>query len=67
METIKVKGMSCQHCVQAVTKALNGVEGLENVQVDLDSGQASYDKDESVDTETIKAAVKKAGYEAEDS
>jgi len=67
METINVKGMSCQHCVQAVTKALNGIEGLKNVQVDLDSGQASYDKDQPVDTETIKAAVKEAGYEAEDS
>ena len=65
MVTIKVKGMSCQHCVQAVTKALNGVEGLENVQVDLDSGQASYDKVKPVDLETIKAAVKEAGYEAE--
>lgn len=67
METIKVKGMSCQHCVQAVTRALNGVEGLENVQVDLDSGQASYDTVKPVDLETIKAAVKEAGYEAEDS
>ncbi len=67
METIKVKGMSCQHCVQAVTRALNGVEGLENVQVDLDSGQASYDTVKPVDQETIKAAVKEAGYEAEDS
>ena len=67
METIKVKGMSCQHCVQAVTRALNGVEGLENVQVDLDSGQASYDKTKPVDLETIKAAVKEAGYEVENS
>jgi copper chaperone len=66
METIKVKGMSCQHCVQAVTKALNGIEGLKNVQVDLDSGQASFDKDKPVDLETVKAAVKDAGYEAED-
>ena len=67
METIKVKGMSCQHCVQAVTKALNAIEGLENVQVDLDSGQASFDKARPVDQETIKAAVKEAGYEAQDS
>ncbi len=27
MTTIKIKGMSCQHCVMAVTKALGGIEG----------------------------------------
>ena len=32
MTTIKIKGMSCQHCVMAVTKALGSIEDLKDVQ-----------------------------------
>lgn len=35
MTTIKVKGMSCQHCVNAVTKALDSVDGITDVRVVL--------------------------------
>ena len=35
MPVIKVKGMSCNHCVMAVTKALNEVDGVRDVKVDL--------------------------------
>ena len=35
MATIKIKGMSCNHCVMAVTKALNEIAGIKNVKVDL--------------------------------
>ena len=35
MTTIKIKGMSCQHCVMAATKALKEIEGLQDVTVDL--------------------------------
>ncbi|MGB5233404.1 MAG: cation transporter, partial [Desulfoprunum sp.] len=34
MATIKIKGMSCQHCVAAVTKALSELPGISNVKVD---------------------------------
>jgi copper chaperone len=36
---LKVKGMSCQHCVMSVTKALGQLEGIKNVQVDLAKGE----------------------------
>ena len=34
-ETIKVEGMTCQHCVQSLTEALNNITGLNTVNVDL--------------------------------
>ena len=40
---LKVKGMSCQHCVMSVTKALNRLEGIKNVQVDLARGEVQFD------------------------
>ena len=34
-EIIKVEGMTCQHCVQTITDALNNITGLNTVNVDL--------------------------------
>ena len=63
MKTIKIKGMSCQHCVMAVTKALSAIDGIENVHVDLKTETASYDETRPVDMATVTSAVKKAGYD----
>ncbi len=61
--TIKVKGMSCKHCVMAVDKALKGLDGVSNVKVDLADGQASFDHEASLDLNLAKKAIVKAGYE----
>ena len=61
MATIKVQGMKCQHCSGSTKKALEGIDGISNVQVDLDSGQVSFDG--TADMEIIKTAVNKAGFE----
>jgi len=63
MKSIKVKGMSCQHCVMAVTKALAALDGIQNVEVDLETGMASYDEVKPVDEKLVAAAIKKAGYD----
>jgi len=63
MTTIKIKGMSCQHCVMAVKKALNGIDGIENANVDLEAGQATSDATQPVDLEVVKERIKKAGFE----
>jgi copper chaperone len=47
----------------AVTKALSAIDGIKNVQVDLKSGQASYEETKLVDAKIVADAVKKAGYE----
>jgi copper chaperone CopZ len=64
MAIIKIKGMSCQHCVASVTAALNQIPGVSNVQVDLHRGEARYTGD--LATETIKAALEKVGFEVID-
>lgn len=63
MATIKVKGMSCNHCVKAVTKALNEIEGIKNVKVDLDKGEASFDEVKPVTMDTVREHIEKFGYE----
>ena len=63
MKSIKIKGMNCQHCVMAVTKALSSINGIKNVQIDLKSGIASYEETKPVESKIIADAVKKAGYE----
>jgi len=63
METFKVKGMSCGHCVKAVEKALGEIAGVTGVQVDLASGQVSVEASGPVDMSVIKEKIEKAGYE----
>lgn len=63
MKTIKIRGMSCQHCVKAVTKVLNEMDGIEDVKVDLSKGEATFNEAKPVDMETIKERIRKAGYE----
>lgn len=65
MTTIKIKGMSCGHCVTAVTKALKEVGAIKNVSVDLKKGEATFDEAGPVDMDTIREKIKKAGYEVE--
>jgi copper chaperone len=63
MKSIKIKGMSCQHCVMAVIKALAALDGVKDVNVDLKSGVATYEEIKAVAPEVVAAAIKKAGYE----
>ena len=63
MTIIKITGMSCEHCVTAVTNALSEIDGIKNVKVDLAKGRASFDKVKPVDMELVKERVRKAGYE----
>ena len=63
MTKVKIKGMSCQHCVMAVTKALKEIEGVRDVTVDLESGEAAFEETVPVDQTKIKETIKKAGYE----
>ncbi len=62
MATIKIKGMSCNHCVMAVTRALNEIAGIENVKVDLAKGEADFDEVKTPDMDLVRKAIRKAGY-----
>jgi copper chaperone CopZ len=64
METkLNITGMNCQHCVSAVRKALEGVPGVERVDVSLEQAQAMVSGD--ADTAAMVAAVEDAGFDAE--
>jgi copper chaperone len=58
-----VPGMSCQHCVNAVTKEVSGVQGVQNVRIDLGTKRVSVEANESVSTETLVSAINEAGYD----
>ncbi len=59
---LNVTGMTCQHCVSAVTKALQGVTGVESAEVSLENKQAVVMGD--ADSQTLIQAVKSEGYDA---
>jgi len=63
MPSITVKGMSCNHCRMSVTKALEAIPGVANVNVDLLSGKASYDETAPVDLAVVRKAIEKIGFE----
>jgi len=62
MDTIKVSGMSCQHCVNAVTKALEELKGLEKVVVDLTTNEVSF-VNNGVEREKIRTAISQIGFD----
>jgi copper chaperone CopZ len=63
METVlNISGMTCQNCVKHVTAALQGVAGVEQVSVDLDSGMAQITG--SASNAELIAAVEEEGYDA---
>lgn len=65
--TLKVTGMSCEHCVRAVTNALQNTDGVRDAKVDLKAGQAVVDYDESkTDTRALTNAVMDEGYTADE-
>lgn len=60
---IKVQGMTCNHCVMRVAKALKAVPGVQDAKVDLQKAEAvvSYD-DAKVSADKLSVAVVEAGY-----
>lgn len=61
--TLKVTGMTCGHCVAAVTKALEAIPGVEKADVSLEKAQAVVSGE--ADQQAMIDAVKEEGYEAE--
>ncbi|MEV1156702.1 cation transporter [Micromonospora chokoriensis] len=60
--TYQVQGMTCGHCVSAVTAEVGSIAGVHDVQVDLATGRVTVDSDQPLDTEVVRAAVDEAGY-----
>ncbi len=63
---VDVVGMTCGMCVEAITKELTATQKAENISVKVDDKKAWFDevKGKKITDTEIKAAIKKAGYEA---
>jgi copper chaperone len=61
--TYTVNGMSCGHCVRAVTEEVGEVAGVSDVTVDLDTGKVTVSADGDLDDAAVREAVEEAGYE----
>jgi len=60
---LRVEGMTCEHCVRAVSEELNALDGVEVVDVDLRAGDASLVRiTGSADEAALTAAIDEAGY-----
>lgn len=60
---IFVEGMTCQACVRRVTRAIERLDGVRGVQVDLASGHVAVDHEEACKLETVAQAIRQSGYQ----
>ena len=63
MLKLKIEGMTCNHCVMAVKKALSRVSGVERAEVSLERGEALVEG--NADPKALIQAVEAEGYRAE--
>lgn len=61
--TYTVTGMTCGHCVSAVTEELNRLPGVRDVRVDLESGAVTVASDGPLPIDEVRNAVDEAGYQ----
>ncbi len=62
-KSIKIEGMMCAHCQKTVEKILSNVDGVSNVNVDLETKTAKFECTNDVDFKMIKQKIEDSGYE----
>lgn len=62
--TLSIEGMNCEHCVKAVTAALESAAGVRKAKVNLKAKNAVVEHGEATSVEALKAAVRDAGFDA---
>jgi copper chaperone CopZ len=60
--TYTVTGMTCAHCVASVTEEVREIDGVEDVDVVLESGTLNVTSTQPLDDATVRSAVEEAGY-----
>jgi copper ion binding protein len=58
-----VNGMTCGHCVSAVTSEVSALPGVSQVHVDLDAATVTVESEQPLDPAAVAAAIDEAGYE----
>ncbi len=59
---LKVQGMTCNHCVNTVRRALMSLEGVSEVKVELSTGSVEVELEKKVPLETLAKAIEEWGY-----
>ena len=62
MQVFKVQGMSCGHCVRAITEAVQVLDAAARVEVDLAAGEVRIDS--ALEAAQLLAAIREEGFEA---
>jgi len=62
-EQFRVPEMSCQHCVNAITKEVTALAGVQKVEITLNDKLVTVEHGPQIDTSAIVAAINEAGYE----
>ncbi len=62
-KTFNVPDMSCDHCVRAITTELSAIQGVAEVNVDLDQKTVTLTIDETVTDDQIVAGLDEAGFD----
>lgn len=62
-QEFRVTGMTCDHCVQAVTKEVGQLAGVESVEVDLARGTVAVKSERTLERTEIEAALDEAGFD----
>ncbi|MGD0659351.1 MAG: heavy-metal-associated domain-containing protein [Syntrophorhabdales bacterium] len=58
---LKIEGMSCQHCVMRVKKAIDALPGISGAEVGIGTAKINYDESK-IQEKVLREAVEKAGY-----
>lgn len=61
-KTVKVSGMTCNHCKANVQNNLSSIQGIENIEIDLESGKVKM-KGDDIDLTEVKSKVESIGYQ----
>ena len=61
--TLKVTGMTCGHCVASVTEEVQEIDGVQDVEVVLETGALTVTSAQPLDEATVREAVEEAGYQ----
>ncbi len=61
-QTYTVSGMTCGHCVAAVSQEVGALDGVTDVRVDLASGEVAVASTRPLTRDEVAAAVDEAGY-----
>ena len=61
--TYAVTGMSCQHCIDAVTAEMGRISGVDQINVDLAAGAVTVTSRDPLELADVRSAIDEAGFD----